>query len=135
MAITGEGQTRGRAALLAIDSTISQHLAFVTPTHSEVRSGFLVRLLEARYEWLRDESSGSGSTRAALTCEFLRSLRLAFPPEEEQHTITEFLDRETAKIDALIAKIRQAIDYLKEYRTALISAVVTGKFDVREKPR
>ena len=49
----------------------------------------------------------------------------------EQRTIAAFLDRETAKIDALIAKIRQAIDHLKEFRTALISAAVTGKIDVR----
>ena len=132
VAITGEGQTRGRAALLSIDSTISQHLAYITPSCREINAGFLVRLFEARYEWLREESSGSGSTRAALTCEFLRSARLAFPPRGEQRAIAAFLDRETARIDALIAKIRQAIDNLKEFRTALISAAVTGKIDVRE---
>ena len=132
VAITGEGQTRGRAALLSIDSTISQHLAYITPSCREINAGFLVRLFEARYEWLREESSGSGSTRAALTCEFLRSARLAFPPRGEQRAITAFLDRDTAKIDALIAKVRQAMDHLKEFRTAFISAAVTGKIDVRE---
>ena len=50
----------------------------------------------------------------------------------EQRAIAAFLDRETAKLDALIAKVCQAIDYLKEFRTALISAAVTGKIDVRE---
>jgi restriction endonuclease S subunit len=50
----------------------------------------------------------------------------------EQRAIAAFLDRETAKIDALIAKVREAIERLKEYRTALISAAVTGKIDVRE---
>lgn len=54
------------------------------------------------------------------------------PPQAEQRAIAAFLDRETAKIDALIAKVRQAIDHLKEFRTALISAAVTGKIDVRE---
>ena len=49
-----------------------------------------------------------------------------------QGAIGSFLDRETAKIDALIAKIREGIEKLKEYRTALISAAVTGKIDVRE---
>lgn len=132
VAITGEGQTRGRTAILSIDSTISQHLASVTPRGPEVTAGFLVRLFEARYEWLRNESSGSGSTRAALTCEFLRSIRLAFPPPGEQHAIAAMLDRETARIDDLIAKIRQAINHLKEFRTALISAAVTGKIDVQE---
>ena len=131
VAITGEGQTRGRTAILSIDSTISQHLAYITPDGPEVTAGFLLRLFEARYEWLREESSGSGSTRAALTCEFLRSIRLAFPPPVEQRVIASFLDRETAKMDALIAKVRQAIAHLNEIRTALISAGVTGKIDVR----
>jgi hypothetical protein len=42
------------------------------------------------------------------------------------------VDRETARIDALIAKVREALDRLKELRTALIFAAVTGKIDVRE---
>ncbi|GIX49461.1 MAG: hypothetical protein KatS3mg131_3672 [Candidatus Tectimicrobiota bacterium] len=57
---------------------------------------------------------------------------VALPPLPEQRAIAAFLDRETAKIDALIAKVREAIERLKEYRTALISAAVTGKIDVRE---
>lgn len=53
-------------------------------------------------------------------------------PVEEQHAIAAFIDRETAKIDSLIAKVREGIEKLKEYRTALISAAVTGKIDVRD---
>ena len=49
----------------------------------------------------------------------------------EQLGIVAFLDQETATIDALIATIRGAIDRLNELRTALISAAVTGKIDVR----
>ena len=131
VAITGEGQTRGRTAILNIDSTISQHLAYVTPDGPEITAEFLVRLFEARYEWLREESSGLGSTRAALTCEFLRSIRLAFPPPGEQQAIATMLDQETARIAALIAKVHQAIGQLREFRTALISTAVTGKIDVR----
>jgi len=51
---------------------------------------------------------------------------------EEQHAIAALLDRQTAKIDGLIAGVGEAIEKLKEYRTALISAAVTGKIDVRE---
>src|SRR5947209_2923484 len=42
------------------------------------------------------------------------------------------LDRESAKIDLLVAKVEQAIECLQEYRTALITAAVTGKIDVRQ---
>jgi hypothetical protein len=54
------------------------------------------------------------------------------PDVSEQCAIAAFLDRETARIDALVAKVREAIDRLKELRTALISAAVTGKIDVRK---
>jgi type I restriction enzyme, S subunit len=62
----------------------------------------------------------------------IHPIRTAVPPPAEQEVIAEFLDRETAKIDALSAKIHEGIEKLKEYRTALISAAVTGKIDVRE---
>ena len=54
------------------------------------------------------------------------------PPLPEQQSIATFLDRETAKIDMLSAKVTTVIERLKEYRTALISSAVTGKIDVRE---
>ena len=56
----------------------------------------------------------------------------AVPPVSEQRAIADFLDRETSNLDALVAKIEEAIDRLKEFRQALISAAVTGKIDVRE---
>ena len=68
----------------------------------------------------------------AIRMDQWRNLVVPVPPRQEQRAITAFLDRETAAIDALIAKIRQAIHHLKEFRTALISAAVTGKIDVRE---
>lgn len=75
------------------------------------------------------------SMRAAqphLNAEELGTTVLVLPPEREQQIIAAFLDRETTKIDALVAKVRDAIERLKELRTALISAAVTGKIDVRE---
>jgi restriction endonuclease S subunit len=66
-----------------------------------------------------------------LTGDTVRSALFVLPPPDEQRTIAVFLDRETARIDLLIAKIRDAIDRLKELRTALISAAVTGKIDLR----
>ena len=53
------------------------------------------------------------------------------PPPAEQHAIVAYLDRETARIDELTAKVEQAIELLGEYRTALITAAVTGQVDVR----
>jgi len=78
------------------------------------------------------EKSGHG-TRAVRMDEW-RSVELPLPPILEQRSIADFLDRETAEIDTLVAKVHEAIDRFKELRTALIAAAVTGKIDVRETP-
>ncbi len=72
-----------------------------------------------------------GATIRRANVEEIRGLIVVYPPETEQVAIVEFLDRETTKIDALIAKSEQAITLQKEHRAALISAAVTGKIDVR----
>ena len=77
-------------------------------------------------------AGGNPNTIGHLTAVQLRHYRLPFAPPKEQRAIATSLDRETARIDALVAKIRAATDRLKELRTALISAAVTGKIDVRE---
>ena len=53
------------------------------------------------------------------------NLRVPFPPHDEQTAIAAFLDRETAKIDALIAEQQRLIELLKEKRQAVISHAVT----------
>ena len=63
---------------------------------------------------------------------FVRNFVTAFPPLSEQTKIATFLDRETAKIDRLVAEQRRLIELLQERRTALISAAVTGQIDLRE---
>lgn len=63
---------------------------------------------------------------------FILNLVHPLPPLPEQRAIAAFLDRETAKIDALVTRVREAIDRLKELRQSLISAAVTGKIDVRQ---
>ena len=75
-----------------------------------------------------------GVSYPAINAHELVSLAVACPGHEEQVAIARFLDRETAKIDALVAKVLEAIEHLRELRNALISAAVTGKIDVRETP-
>jgi type I restriction enzyme S subunit len=67
-----------------------------------------------------------------LTTGTLNEFQIALPSENEQSVIVKYLVSKTQKIDTLINKATQAIELLKERRTALISAVVTGKVDVRE---
>jgi type I restriction enzyme S subunit len=72
------------------------------------------------------------STVNQLTTSNLYSFEVPLPPNEEQFEIASFLDRETSRIDTLISETKKLIDLLKEYRSSLITAAVTGKIDVRE---
>ena len=76
------------------------------------------------------ESVCRGGTRDRVSRSFLGSVFLPSPPLEEQKQIASFLDAETSKIDTLIDKANQSIALLKERRSSLISAAVTGKIDV-----
>lgn len=70
-------------------------------------------------------------TRASLSQDLLRNLPVLLPSPSEQTAIADYLEAETQKIDDLIDLNQQTMDKLKEYRTALITAAVTGKIDVR----
>jgi type I restriction enzyme S subunit len=61
----------------------------------------------------------------------IENLSVTVPPKVEQDRIVQHLENETAKLDTLTAEANRAIDLLQERRTALISAAVTGKIDVR----
>ena len=73
-----------------------------------------------------------GGAQENIGKEDVGNISTAIPPIDEQRAIAAFLDRETARIDALIEKIRKSINLLREYRAALITAAVTGKIDVRQ---
>lgn len=77
-----------------------------------------------------NESKGVGYP--AINPTSLVSLLMCLPPLPKQCAIANFLDAETAKIDALIGKIENQIELLNEYKQSLITAAVTGKIDVRE---
>lgn len=63
----------------------------------------------------------------------IHSIKAVVPSHAEQRAIADYLDRETNKIDRMVAKVEEAIERLQEYRTALITAAVTGKIDVRKR--
>ncbi|MDE0152966.1 MAG: restriction endonuclease subunit S [Gammaproteobacteria bacterium] len=79
------------------------------------------------------DATNSKATIAHFTKDKFNELSIPVPSHAEQCSIATFLDRETAKIDTLISKIHQTIELQKESRSALITAAVTGKMDVRQK--
>ena len=134
VAITGQGKTRGKAAVLSFDATINQHIAFITlrKPGEIVTAEYLQRFLVAAYTELRRMSDDSGSTKGALTCEDLRHFRVVLPPIPAQKAILQSIDDGLAEVERALRVAESEIDLLREYRTRLIADVVTGKLDVRE---
>lgn len=73
-----------------------------------------------------------GSTMANLNTETLGKIRLPIPPINEQEAILNYIEHISQKYDYLINSANAAINFMRERRTALISAAVTGKIDVRD---
>lgn len=76
---------------------------------------------------------GSGLVADLWSTNFSTMKRISFalPPKDEQRAIGAFLDREIDRMDGLISKAERSIELIREHRTALITAAVTGKIDVR----
>lgn len=129
IALAGQGKTKGMVAQLAIDTTCNQSMAAIIPI-SKITSRFLFWWLKANYQNIRNLAGGD--LRDGLNLEMIGGIYTPIPPLIDQDEITEFLDRETTKIDTLIDKAKHSIELAKEHRSALISAAVTGKIDVRE---
>jgi len=124
------GATIGKVGLITSDASSNQQITAVTPDDRYVHERFLAYQLKRQEPLIR--AIVPSTTLPIMDQQEVGYLPVALPLLEEQRAIAAFLDRETAKIDALVEKVRDAIDRLKEYRTALISAAVTGKIDVRE---
>lgn len=92
---------------------------------------FFMRSPLARYQYERDSTGASGSMQN-IGQDTVKNLLMPVPPTAEQEAIMAYLDCETARLDNLRTKVESAIEKLKEYRAALITAAVTGKIDVRE---
>jgi type I restriction enzyme, S subunit len=75
---------------------------------------------------------GWGSAQTNISVPILQGTPVAIPPQDEQTLIVAHIESHVAPINDLMARVFAAIDHLKELRTALISAAVTGKIDVRE---
>ncbi|MCL7414421.1 MAG: hypothetical protein M8353_12565, partial [ANME-2 cluster archaeon] len=109
------------------------HLAQIRPNISLSDGEYLFRSFYACGINDQFRVAATGVTRYGLGKYWLDNSLFLVPPLPEQRAIAAFLDRETERIDTLTTKIRESISKLREYRTALISAAVTGKIDVRYK--
>jgi len=119
-----------KACIAPADGLCSADMYAMVPRPGHVAHYVLYLLLSDAFTKLAiDESMRVAMPK--INREDLGELRLPVAPEREQARIVEFLSSRTGGIDGLVAKVNLSLDRLREYRTALISAAVTGKIDVR----
>lgn len=97
----------------------------------KVNVGYFHHYLSCNYIQKNVEMISNSTAIPMISQEQLSNFICLLPPAMEQNSIKVFIEQETTKIDKTISKIEQEIELLKEYRTTLISEVVTGKIDVR----
>ncbi len=116
--------------LLLSDKIYRIHLQVTAEAH------FIALFLRSSVSRRQIEASISGAEGLAnnITQTFVRAIVVALPPPGEQRLIAGRLRRAGAALDALSSRITHAIALLKEYRSALISAAVTGQIEVPELP-
>jgi type I restriction enzyme S subunit len=110
---------------------INQHIALLRLEQTKLIPEFAAFATLSHSGQAQLSALAYGGTKVQLSLDDVKSIWLPVPPLPEQRAIANFLENETTKIDGMIAKIEAAIERLKEYRIALITAAVTGKIDIR----
>jgi type I restriction enzyme, S subunit len=126
--LVGIGATIGKVGLSTRVGSCNQQIHGIVVGDS-VNSKFIAYSLSIRHEFI--VKCGKYTTLPIINQDETKSLIFVRPPLAEQLHIAAFLDHETARIDHLISEIEASIELLRQQRTALISAAVTGRIDVR----
>ena len=100
-------------------------------THSTLHADYLLYLLSSEMFVAHFSPETTGVSVPHISPEQISTFVIPVPPLEEQHAIVAYVEDEVSKLDILTTEAEQAIELLKERRSALISAAVTGKIDVR----
>jgi len=126
--------TVGRTAIVRDEFSfaVASSLVILSPDRNRLNPIFLNYWLNGSPIQERLGVFLAGTALRRISVEKVSRLLLLLPPIAEQRDIVSFLERETSHIDKLVKMVQLSMATLREYRTALISAAVTGKIDVRE---
>ncbi len=125
-----------RTYLRAIGKVLPEHEAAIFSTgfaivrsSKEITPSFLYYALLSEYFLSEVEARSNGISYPAINASDLLKINIAVPLLEEQIKLTQLLDRETVRIDALVSKKTRFIELLREKRQALITQAVTRGLD------
>jgi type I restriction enzyme S subunit len=118
-------------ALTTVPVTVNQDMKALRPKPG-CSAQYLAYLLEGISSLILSLVEESAHGTKCLRTEIWKGINLFLPSPAEQADICEELERQNRRIDLLVEQIDRSTDRLREYRTALITAAVTGKIDVRK---
>ena len=113
----------------ADDLVCGYHLALLRPLKHKMDGAFLFRCLQAKLVRVQLELAANGVTRFGIPKSEIGTMRLPVPPLPQQRAIADYLDRETARLDALAAAKERVLALLAEKRRALVTRGVTRGLD------
>jgi len=130
--ITTEAPLGETAQITEAKVALAQRVILLKAYEDRIANNYLKFYFSSAAGAIELWTRATGSTAIGIKAYHLKEVRVTVPPIDEQIVIADRLDREIVGIDTLVARVRNGIERLKEYRSALISAAVTGKIDVRE---
>ena len=111
-------------------ANVNQHVCILRPISKLTDKNYLNAFLRSNFGQFQVFAGEVGVSREGITFEDIANFIISIPPLEEQKEIVEYIEAETAKIDRLQAATQETIELLKERRSSLIAAAVTGKVSV-----
>ena len=120
LAMYGQGKTRGKVALLRIESTINQAFASIKP-NKNYSTNFIFNYLDKSYEKIRDLSHGSNQDN--LNLDIVKALQVPLPPLKEQEKIAEIL----TTWDEAITKQTELLEAKELQKKALMQKLLSGE--------
>lgn len=130
VAITGQGKTLGTAAITKIEATVNQHVAYVAFKNPDLHAEYTYQYLKTRYSDLRAAGGAGGSTKAALTCAFIKKYPVPIPSDEEIKLITDALRAMDDRIDRLTGEL----EVQRSLMNSLLHNLMAGQIHVVLKP-
>lgn len=121
IAMIGQGQTRGRAALLNLEAWVNQNFAYIIP-NATVSSMFLFSTLEFRYERIRYEGDRGGN-QGSLNGDMVKNIKIPLPPLPQQRKIAAIL----STWDEAIQTADQLLKAKQERKRGLMQQLLSGK--------
>jgi type I restriction enzyme, S subunit len=113
----------------AKDLVCGYHLAILRPRNGVLDGAFLLRCLQSKLVRIQLELAANGVTRFGIPKSEIGAMRVPVPPFPQQRAIACYLDRETARVDALIAAKQRMLGLMIEKRRTLITRAITRGID------